>query len=82
MIICSLNTYVVPCPTLADPNNGVITCLLGDDGTPTEGDTCTVTCNSGYVVNGSDTMTCGSSGMWSNVEATCSKGIELACNFK
>ena len=53
----------------------MITCSLGDDGLPIEGDACTVTCNSGYVLNGSDTITCGSDGVWNATEAMCTRGI-------
>ena len=34
----------VPCPSLTDSNNGMITCSLGDDGVPSYEDTCNFTC--------------------------------------
>ena len=52
----------------------MMTCSLGNDGVPSTGDTCTVTCNRGYVVNDSEVRTCGSNGMWSGTEAICSRG--------
>ena len=69
--------YVVPCPSLADPNNGVITCSLGDDGIPSYEDTCSFTCNTGYELTGSDTRTCQSDGNWSGSETMCSRGNDV-----
>ncbi|XP_065899767.1 CUB and sushi domain-containing protein 1-like [Dysidea avara] len=56
----------VPCPSLTNPNNGIITCSLGDDGVPSYEDTCSFTCNTGYELTGSDTRTCQSDGSWSD----------------
>ena len=61
----------VACPDLTNPTNGMVTCSLGDDGDPTEGDTCSYTCNTGYVLNGYAMRTCGSDGMWNGSESTC-----------
>ncbi|XP_065899134.1 uncharacterized protein [Dysidea avara] len=63
----------VPCPSLTDPNNGMITCSLGDDGVPSYEDTCNFTCNTGYELTGSDTRTCQSDGSWSGSEAMCTR---------
>ncbi|XP_065905187.1 sushi, von Willebrand factor type A, EGF and pentraxin domain-containing protein 1-like [Dysidea avara] len=46
------------CPPLMAPENGMIDCSLGDDGAPTNGDTCTVTCNDGFTLRGDATRTC------------------------
>ena len=70
---CSL----VPCPSLVDPNNGMITCSLGDDGIPSYEDTCSFTCNTGYELTGSDTRTCQSNGNWSGAVAMCRRGISF-----
>ena len=59
------------CPDLNNPTNGMITCLLGADGDPTEGDACSYTCNTGYVLIGITWRTCGSDGMWNGSEPTC-----------
>ena len=67
-------TCIVPCPALTDPNNGTITCSLGDDGVPSYEDTCSFTCNTGYELTGSDTRTCQSDGNWSGNETMCSRG--------
>ena len=56
------------CPSLASPSNGMITCSLEDDN-PRE--TCTITCDNGYQLMGSDTRTCGDDGNWSGNIATC-----------
>ncbi|XP_065899762.1 sushi, von Willebrand factor type A, EGF and pentraxin domain-containing protein 1-like isoform X2 [Dysidea avara] len=61
----------VPCPSFTDPNNGMITCLLGDDGVPSYEDTCNFTCNTGYELTGSDTRTCQSDGSWSGSDDVC-----------
>ena len=52
----------------------MISCSLGDDGVPSYEDTCNFTCNTGYVLTGSDTRTCQSNGTWSGSNATCSRG--------
>ena len=65
----------VPCPSLTDPNNGVMTCSLGDDGVPYYEDTCSFTCNTGYELTGSDTRTCQSDGSWSGTETVCGRGL-------
>jgi len=66
--------YVVTCPSFIDPNNGVITCLLGDDETPTNEDTCSFTCNTGYELTGSNTRICQNDGSWSGSETMCIRG--------
>jgi len=66
--------FAVPCPSIADPNNGVMTCLLGDDGVSSYQDTCSFTCYTGYVITGSDTRTCQSDGSWSGSESMCIRG--------
>ena len=62
---------VVPCPSLTDPNNGVMTCSLGDDGVPSYKDTCSFTCNTGYELTVSDTRICQSNGSWSGNDDVC-----------
>jgi len=60
---------LVSCPPLTDPNNGMINCSLGDDGTPSYEDTCSFTCNTGYEVT--DTRSCQSDGSWSGSDDVC-----------
>ena len=67
----------VSCPPLTDPNNGVITCSLGDDGVPSYEDTCSFTCNTGYELTGSNTRTCQSDRSWSGSDDVCRRGICL-----
>ena len=67
-------SFLVPCSSLNDPNNGTISCSLGDDGVPSYEDTCSYTCNTGYELTGSDTRTCQSDGSWSGSDAMCSRG--------
>ena len=64
----------VSCPSLTDPDNGVINCSLGDDGFPSYEDTCSFTCNTGYELTGSDTRTCQSDGSWSGSDDVCRRG--------
>ena len=66
---------VVSCPSLTDPDNGVMTCSLGDDGVPSYEDTCSFTCNTGYELTGSYTKTCQSDGSWNGSEAVCRRGL-------
>ena len=65
----------VQCSSLAGPNNGMISCSLGDDGVSSYEDTCSFTCNTGYELTGSDTRTCQSDGNWSDNEAMCTRGM-------
>ena len=67
--------FVVSCVSLTDPDNGVISCSLGDDGVPSYEDTCSFTCNTGYELTGSDTRTCQSDGNWSGSDDVCRRGI-------
>ena len=52
----------------------MINCSLGDDGVPSQEDTCSFTCNTGYELTGSDTRTCQSDGSWSGSDAACERG--------
>ena len=72
--ILSTNYLIVSCSSLTDPNNGIISCSLGDDGVPSYEDTCSFTCNTDYDLTGSDTRTCQSDGNWSGSDAMCSGG--------
>ena len=64
--------YVVYCYPLTDIDNGNITCdTLGDDGVYSYEDTCNVTCNSRYLLIGSDTRMCLSDGSWSGMDSSC-----------
>jgi len=65
---------IVPCHSLADPNNGMINCSLGNDEVPSYEDTCSFTCNTGYELTGSDTRTCQSNGNWSGSDSLCTRG--------
>ena len=65
---------LVPCTSLTKPDNGVINCSLGDDGVPSYEDTCSITCNTGYELTGSDTRTCQSDGSWSGSDVACRRG--------
>ena len=67
---------IVNCSQLTNPNNGMINCLLGDDGVPSYEDTCSFTCNTGYELTGSDTRTCQSDGSWSGTDDVCRRGIQ------
>jgi len=73
-IVIILMYIAVACPSLTDPDNGIMTCLLGDDGISFYKDTCTFICNVGYILSGSHTRTCQSDGRWSGSDARCRKG--------
>ena len=62
---------IVSCPSLTNPNNGMINCSLGDDGVPSYEDTCSFTCNTGYELTGSTERTCQSDGSWSGSPVSC-----------
>ena len=86
-LCCQLDTFVdtggstVPCLSLTNPKNGVMTCSLGDDEIPSYEDTCSFTCNTGYTLTGSVTRTCQSDGSWSGSETSCRKGRECVKCF-
>ena len=65
----------VLCSSLNDPNNGIISCSLGDDGVSSYEDTCSFTCNTGYELTGSDIRTCQSDGRWSGSDDVCIRGM-------
>ena len=77
---CLKESISVPCPSLTNPSNGMMACLLGVDGTPSYEDTCSFTCNTGYELTGSDTRTCQSDGSWSDSESMCMKGTASKTN--
>ena len=62
-------SFLVTCPLLTAPSNGMIYCLLGANNIPNPGETCTVTCNDGY--QGSSNRTCQNDGSWSGSDAIC-----------
>ena len=65
---------LLACSSLNDPSNGMISCSLGSDGVPSTGDNCIYTCNTGYVLTGSNTRTCQSDGSWSGSAPMCTRG--------
>ena len=71
IIIC---IFLVQCSSLNNPNNGTISCSLGDDGVISYEDTCNFTCNIGYELTGSDIRTCQSDGYWSGTDSVCRRG--------
>ena len=68
---------IVLCSNLAQPNNGMINCSLGDDGIPSYEDTCSFTCNTGYELTGSGTTLCQSDGRWSGSATVCRRGAYI-----
>ena len=62
------------CSSLNNPDNGMINCLLGDNGVPSYEDTCNFTCDTGYELTGSDTRTCQGNGSWSGTDNMCRRG--------
>ena len=67
---------LVPCPSLNVPSNGMISCSMGGDGVPGDpGDTCTYTCNTGYVLSrDGSTRICQSNGTWNGSDTMCTRG--------
>ena len=62
---------------LMAPDNGMINCSLGENGVPTNGDTCTVTCNDGFRLRGDATRRCQAGQMrWLGNEARCEPGVD------
>ena len=71
---------IVSCPPLTAPSNGTINCSLGDDGVLSYEDTCSFTCDTDYVLTGSDTRTCQSDGSWSGSNTICTGSYNSLCN--
>jgi len=69
--------FSTDCQLLTDPDNGVISCSLGDDGQASLGDTCNYTCNSGYELSGNVSRSCELNGNWSGTEPTCTRSKKL-----
>ena len=75
-----MNFYLhrIVCETLTAPDNGDINCSLGEDGLPTNRDTCTFTCDDGFVLSGSETRRCRirrGQASWTGDEAMCVQGM-------
>ena len=68
----------IQCETLVPPTDDLeIMCVNGatyTTGVGYEGDTCFMSCSTGYQLNGSDARTCQSDRSWSGSETTCSRG--------
>ncbi len=71
-----LNLYIaVDCGSLTDPENGQVNTSSGT----TIGSTASYSCNNGYTLNGDNTRTCESNGVWSNSQPSCnSKAINYS----
>ena len=80
---------------MSAPDNGMIDCSLGGDGVPTNGDTCTFTCNDGFELSGSQSRRCrirNNRGRWTGNPTTCNMGthvmlfihitIQCICEYK
>ena len=65
---------VVKCPALSKINNGNVTCSFGDDKVLSYEDTCSITCDTGYTLTGSDSRMCLSDGSWSGIDGVCDRG--------
>ena len=65
---------VVKCPALSKINNGNVTCSFGDDKVLSYEDSCSVTCDTGYTLTGSDTRICQSDGSWGGMDGVCDRG--------
>ena len=65
---------VVKCTALSKINNGNVTCSSGDDKVLSYEDTCSITCDTGYTLTGSDTRMCRSDGSWGGIDGVCDRG--------
>jgi len=80
MILCFfftlhfLSCLDIQCVTLAPSDGLKMLCFNGttySTGVGYEGDTCNFTCDTDYVLTGSDTRTCLSNSRWSGNKAMC-----------
>ncbi|XP_065917781.1 E-selectin-like isoform X2 [Dysidea avara] len=68
----------VPCDELPQPENGLVLCDFGDDGTASYQDVCRYTCADGFELMGSSSRTCLSTGMWNNDDPMCTRGTPIS----
>ena len=66
-ITFSLIALVTTCPVLSTPDNGQISCSPGND---SPGDTCTLTCDDGFEISGTESRTCQDDGTWNGADDT------------
>jgi len=71
LVVYMIPFLLVPCFPLTPPENGEMTCSLGDDGVLSYSDICTFTCNAGYELFASETRKCYGYGRWSGTDAIC-----------
>ena len=64
-------SFLVTCPSLTAPSNGIISCSLGGNNIPNPGEICTITCNDGYQLFSSGTRTCQNDGSWNGSDGIC-----------
>ena len=65
--------------SLVEPDNGMITCSLGDGGVFSYEDSCSFTCNRGYGLTVSNTRIYQGDGSWSGNVTMCTKGKLSIC---
>ncbi len=68
---------VVTCPALTDPTNGMVSVPNNNFES-----NATYTCDTGYTLNGDTTRTCGSDGVWSGSDPTCTRKLIHFLIFK
>ena len=68
--------FVVECQKPAI-DNGKFACNLGSDGVYSYEDTCSIICETGYTLTGSNTRMCLSNGSWSGMDGRCQRGKSL-----
>ncbi len=68
---------VVNCGALANPSNGAVDTSSGT----TFMMTATYTCNTGYILIGGNTRTCGANGNWTPNAPTCER-TQVICGIK
>ena len=76
--LCDYSYLIANCSQLMDPNNGIISCSLGNDGIPSYEDICSFTCNPGFELTSNDTRICQNDGSWSGNDDVCRRGMYVA----
>ena len=67
--------HVVDCSELPQPEHGSVMCDYGSDRRASFEDVCQYSCEDGFDLVGSRSRSCLSTGMWSNDEPTCRRGV-------
>ena len=74
----SLFVADICCPLVL--GNGTVACELGANGGPNAGDACNMSCDPGFIMDGSDSRMCTDLGKWTGDATTCTARMHYVCS--